>query len=588
MRKINLVLFLVLSVIFVAAGCDDNGNSGGNGSGNGGTTESSLCDSIGDSQDSDFIDCNVTVAALNSMEPGAVQQRGIVPTPGTGKINIPFLEDRDNRNFINVGIDFNGDGVIAPYDSGNGIQEEWAVLNHPAIISPLDLNFYFDIIDGAIDTEIPYNVTIILSDDPITTADTFTGDKPDNVSFIEGTIELSIFNFENFVDPDPDTIGSGAQSLNAALGSSGVTSRDTEIMIVNGVDIVTLSGVPDLPQSINTCVPNSIANSLAWLADTFNFDLMIDEGDGNMLPVDLSDIESIGNNLLNPLLNFFGDEGGLLTRNGMVVGVLPQNIVPIKNKFVEMNNIPVKTTEVNIDPMNPGALVEELKDRLEEGCIAELKLDLFNAQGQKIGGHMVNLSGYSLGAEFKTDDFGDPIPGTAGTKKLVFIDANHTVTDRDTGMIVPQNDVYDYNISGEDILIQNYMYGPNGTATVKLVGAIIQCVDLDSDETDFSMMVTSDELSIIHVVFDSPCPDKIGSITITNDGSVAFDWFRLGQTGTRTTPSAGRLEPGESVMLMVEFTCQVETDINGNITIKAVVGDSEMEVSIPVSVDVRR
>jgi hypothetical protein len=255
-----------------------------------------------------------------------------------------------------------------------------------------------------------------------------------------------------------------------------------------------------------------------------------------------------------------------------------------------MNNIPITTMEVDIDPENPGDLIEGLKDRLEEGCIAELKLLFFNAQGQKIGGHVVNMTGYSLGPSFNVDEFGDPIPGdTSGLKKLVFHDANHTVQDNETGEFIPQNDIYSFEINSEgEILIENYMYGPSGATTVKLVGAIVQCVDLESDETNFELSVTTDgDLSIIHKKFESPCPQPIGTITVTNNGDVPFDWFRLGLAGTKTTPTAGSLAPGESVVLTVEFTCNPPSDIMGNIRIKAVVGQTEQEFSIPVSVDVQ-
>jgi hypothetical protein len=301
-------------------------------------------------------------------------------------------------------------------------------------------------------------------------------------------------------------------------------------------------------------------------------------------------LESINNNLLNPFISFVDTEKGFVEENGVRKGVLPQNIKPLKDSFVSMNNIPVTTTLINIDPENPGDLIETLKDRLEEGCIAELLLPLFNAQGQQIGGHVVNLTGYSLGASFKVDDFGDPIPGdTSGLKKLVFHDANHTEFDKDTGQVIPQNDIYDYEITSDgEILIQNYMYGSAGTTTVKLVGAVIECIDLDSDETNFSFSAIPDgELSIIHKQFESLCPQPIGTITVTNNGNVPFDWFRLGIAGTKTTPSAGSLAPGESVVLMVEFTCNPPSDIMGNIRIKAVVGQEEKEISIPVSVDVQ-
>ena len=593
MRTKNTVLIMLLgfllSVLLVAGGCDSENGSGDSGGNVGGAT-STLCGSIDQSQDSDFIDCNVSVSVINEVEPAQTQQRSETNPIRTALINIPFLDDIENRNFVNAAIDFNSDGKIADYDTGNGVQKEWFVVNNPVIIFPFDYNFYFEIVDSQVDTGIPYNLTILLSDDSVKSAEEFNGEIPEGISFVEGPIKLSIFNFENFVDPDPEAFGAGKFNAGDGLTSADSTpTRGTQITTVDGVDIVILDGVPDLPQSINTCVPNSIANSIAWLADTFNFDLMIDDGEGGMLSVDLNNLESIANDLLNPFIFHIDNNQGFVMQNGQVKGMMGENIVPLKNSFLEMNSLPIKTTQINIDPENPGDLIEQLKDRLEEGCIAELLLQLFNAQGQKIGGHVVNMTGYSLGSSFNVDDFGDPIPGdTSGLKKLVFHDANHTVQDNETGEFVPQNDIYNFDIIAGEILIENYMYGSTGTTTVKLVGAIVQCVDLESDETDFSLSVVPDgDLSIVHTKFKSPCPQPIGTITVTNNGNVPFDWFRLGLLGTRTTPSAGSLNPGESVVLTVEFTCVPPSDVMGNIRIKAVVGQTEQEFSVPVSVDVQ-
>ena len=586
---IGLVFLLALSF-----SCDGDSNNG-NGDGGGDNTEvtSTLCGSIDQNQDSGFVDCGVSVSVLDINDLGLPETnlQGLGNPLGTAYINIPFTDTVENRNFVNAAIDFNEDGQIADYATANGTQKEWIVENSPVIVFPFDYNFYFQILDGAVDTGIPYNLRIILSDDSISSANEFNGAIPQDVSFVEGSLGLSVFDFVNMVDPDPEAFGSGESNVDGILTSSdSAVTRGTQIITADGVDIVILDGVPDLPQSINTCVPNSIVNSIAWLADTFDFNLMIDDGTGMMVPVDLNNLESIANDLLFPYIDHVTDNGGFLMQNGQVKGVLPQNIIPLKKSFVEKNDIPITTMQIDIDPDNPGDLIETLKDRLEEGCIAELLLQLFNAQGQKIGGHMVNLTGYSLGASFKVDDFGDPIPGdTSGLKKLVFHDANHSAQDPETREFVPQNDIYDYDISSDgEILIQNYMYGPPGTTTVKLVGAIVQCIDLDSDETNFSFSAIPDgELSIIHKQFESLCPQPIGTITVTNNGNVPFDWFRLGIAGTKTTPSAGSLAPGESVVLMVEFTCNPPSDIMGNIRIKAVVGQEEKEISIPVSVDVQ-
>ena len=581
---------LLLASSFSCDGESNNGSGDNDGGDNPGMVSTTLCGSILNSQDSDFIDCGTSVSVINSLGLPQTNLQGLGNPLGTSYITIPFTDTVENRNFVNAAIDFNQDGQIADYATANGTQKEWVVINNPVIIFPFDYNFYFNINDSDIDTGIAYNLIIMLSDNSISSASEFNGAIPQDVSFVEGSLGLSVFDFVNLVDPDPEAFGSGESSVEGVFTSSdSAVTRGTQIITADGVDIVILDGVPDLPQSFNTCFPNSVANSIAWLADTFNFNLMIDEG-GGMLPVDLNDLESINNNLLNPLISHIDTEEGFIVKNGERKGVGGAKMIPLKESFIKKNNIPVTAMKIDIDPENPGDLIETLKDRLEEGCIAELLLDLVDAQGEKIGGHVVNLTGYSLGASFKVDDFGDPIPGdTSGLKKLVFHDANHTEFDKDTGQVVPQNDIYDYDISSDgEILIQNYMYGSPGTTTVKLVGAIVQCVDLDSDDTNFSFTAIPDgELSIIHKKFVDNCPQPIGTITVTNNGNVPFDWFRLGLAGTKTTPSAGSLAPGESVVLTVEFTCNPPSDIMGEIRIKAVIGQEEMEISIPVSVDVQ-
>lgn len=589
-----MVSLLLTIALFIIGGCDGDG---GGGSGNTPPVLNTLCGSVESEQDSSFIDCSVSVSLINELgtnQTSQARQDEETDAVRTAILDIPFLTEAENRNFVNVVMDLNEDGVFADYGTVTGVQEEWIVRNTPVIVFPFDYNFYFQIRDDAVDTGTPYTIKVVLSDDTISSEDELNGGVPDNSSFIEGMIELSIFGFENMVDPDPEAFGAGeVDALQSSPGDEGVISstRGREIITVNGVDILVLDGVPDLPQSINTCVPNSIANSIAWLAKEFDFDLNITEGD-TQLPVDVNDIFSIADSLLNPLIIEYGDNNGFVMQNGQIRGVLPQNVVPIKEMFVQKNNIPIKTSEIDIDPENPGDLIEQIKDRLEDGCIAEAKLQLFNAQGQKIGGHMVNITGYSLGQSFdEFDGFGDPPAegDPSALKKLVFHDANHTVLDNDTGAPIPQNDIYNFDITQQnEILIENYAYGPPGTATVKLVGAIIQCVDVESEETTFDLTVTADgDLSITHIVFQSPCPQPIGTITITNTGDVPFDWFRMGVAGTRTTPPAGSLEPGESVTLTVEFTCDVAKDIMGEIIIKAMVGQNEKEFSFPLSVDVQ-
>ena len=595
-KYFNSFAVMVLMVFIVLGGyggCNSNNGAGDGGGGDTSEVTTTLCGSIDQEQDSGFIDCGASISVINNLGLATTSQRALGNPLGTAYLNIPFIDTVENRNFVNAAIDFNEDGNIADYDTANGTQKEWIVVNNPAIIFPFDYNFYFNITDDSVDTGIAYNLIIMLSDNTIESASEFNGTIPQDVSYIEGSIGLSVFDFVNMVDPDPEAFGSGEFNGNNALTPSDIgSSRGTEIISVDGVDIVILDGVPDLPQSVNTCVPNSIVNSIAWLADTFDFDLMIDDGEGGKFSVDLTNLESIGNDLLAPYIDHVTNSGGFLLENGQIKGVTGEKIVPLKNSFVENNNIPIKTTEININPENPGDLIETLKDRLEEGCIAELKFQLFNAQGQKLGGHVVTMTGYSLGSAFdKVDEFGDPLPGdSSSTRQIVVHDANHTVFDKETFEVIPQNDVYNYDInSNGEILIQNYTYGLEGTATVKLVGAIVECIDLDSDDTNFSFTAIPDgELSIIHKKFVDNCPQPIGTITVTNNGNVPFDWFRLGLAGTRTTPTAGTLQPGESVVLMVEFTCNPPSDIMGNIRIKAVVGQTEMEISIPVSVDVQQ
>jgi len=589
-----LAVLILMVALGTYGGCNGSGNNGDGGDGgmDDGIVTTTLCGSILNSQDSAFNGCGSSISVINDLGLPEINQRGIGEPLGTAYVNIPFTESVANRNFVNAAVDFNQDGEIANYSSDNGSQKEWIVENVPLIIFPFNYNFYFDIKDSNIDTETAYNLIIMASDETVQSADEFNGSIPVDVSFIEGTLGISVFDFVNMVDPDADAFGAGESSTETSFSGDELTSRGTEIMTVDGVDIVVLDGVPDLPQSVNTCVPNSIANSIAWLADTYDFDLMIKEGE-DTFNVDLTDLESINNDLLNPFISFVDTNDGFVKDNtGQRRGILPENIKPLKDSFVSMNNIPVNTTLINIDPENPGDLMETLKDRLEEGCIAELLFQMFNAQGQKIGGHVVNMTGYSLGSAFNNvDEFGDPVPGdTSNTKKIVIHDANHSGPPDESGLPAPQNDIYDYNITPDgDITIENYMYGPNGTATVKLVGAVVECVELDTNDTMFELEVTTDgELSIIHKKFVDNCPQPIGTITIKNTGDVEFDWFRLGLLGTKTTPSAGSLKPGEMVTLMVEFTCNPPSDVMGNIRIKAVVGQTEKEFSFPVSVDVQQ
>ncbi len=587
-RTVIFVVFIFLFSITFSTMCGcDNGSGGGipTNQDNGSGTVTSLCNATTASQDADVMGCGVSVAIISPVESGGKATSTDAQSVRYARLNMPFLSEAQDRNFLNVAIDFSNDELFGDYTTAEGSQSEWVIKNVPIAVFPVDYNFYFTIMDSTVTTGVDYRIRIILSENHVSSFDDLTGGTLSGTSYMEGLTELTLFEFENMVDPDPDLYGTGGRNGEITTSydnSSGLAGKTK--MEVGGVKIVVMDGVYDSPQSTNTCLLNAITNSIAWLATNFGFDVNIDISEGNateteIAQVDLTKWDSIEGDLFLPLYWEYEEKKGLIIdKNGTVYGAHPDSMVSIKKGFVSHNNLPIETEEIKVDPQNPRDFIKQLKVRLEAGCMVELLWHLFRANGDKIGGHVVNLTGYSLGPAF-----GDP-PAQADQNAsdiLVVHDANHSKTD-ENGAPVPQNDVYSVTINDQnEIIINNYPYGTEGTATTQLIGAIIECVDFD-----FTAMADGD-LSVVHLKNEDSCPWFIGAITVTNTGSFAFDWYRMAMPGIKITPTGGALQPGESETLTVEFSCNPLTDINGDIIIKAVAGQAAKSISIPVSVDVQ-
>ncbi len=202
----------------------------------------------------------------------------------------------------------------------------------------------------------------------------------------------------------------------------------------------------------------------------------------------------------------------------------------------------------------------------------------------------VNFSGSRIRSSAIQGDVRADDQGVEGvTVSLSGEASDEDVTDADgaysfTGL--PAGD-YTITISGYDT--ERYEFsetsksvevGPSETRVVDFTGT--------EEQGDLEISVSPSSVSATHYVGESECPQLVGTVTLTNVGSVATGWnVESDHTAIETDLSSGQLEPGESVEVDVEFNCETTDSVEAELTFTASIeGGESVEATVSVTVTV--
>ena len=118
---------------------------------------------------------------------------------------------------------------------------------------------------------------------------------------------------------------------------------------------------------------------------------------------------------------------------------------------------------------------------------------------------------------------------------------------------------------------------------------------LDGESTTYtptpSALIETDkaELVFTHIVTVTDCPQAIGSITISNPGNEVVHWSYVIEDGFADmhfdfSPYSGTLQPGESVMISVQFNCYSADVGDTVVTFDATTDDGTRQESVDVTI----
>jgi hypothetical protein len=97
--------------------------------------------------------------------------------------------------------------------------------------------------------------------------------------------------------------------------------------------------------------------------------------------------------------------------------------------------------------------------------------------------------------------------------------------------------------------------------------------------------IPEENVSFLHIVGSSPCPQTAGTFQIQNtgSGSVTFN-VSSSNSAIDVAPAGGSLPPGGSITVTVLFNCSTQTSFNASIDVTAsdITGGGEDSASIPV------
>lgn len=356
-------------------------------------------------------------------------------------VSVPYTRDSSDYAFMNVALDLNKDGVIAPYAAGEETQEEWIIQNMPARILAAEGNsFSFQLYDETVEERNDFPLSAMLT---AKTVEKWTGEptKPSaatriNVAAVEQDEVRPRFS------PALDGLGSGGFPADL-FAANYAFARESEIpdappanyrgRELSGAEDGTgagaegaggaaapsfnqfHSGLPDKLQGRNECVPTSVANSIMWMKDEYNF---------NDLNLNMDQIIAE----LKTDFHWTADNG---------VNV-PRYFLAGKRAFTTRHSLPIVTHQVG-GRFDTG-IVAKIAEELKKGQDVEIDMEygLYDSPTsyRRVGGHMVTVVGAWTAGESQFLDMHDPLSPGPGTLDIYKIDGTRVVNYRYQGRTV--------------------------------------------------------------------------------------------------------------------------------------------------------
>ncbi|MBX3273646.1 MAG: hypothetical protein KF729_25505 [Sandaracinaceae bacterium] len=279
-----------------------------------------------------------------------------------GAVTVPVTASE--VRLLNVVVDLDGSGTIAPYAVPDGTQEEWVVRNLPVAPGATSVTAHFELLDPARDREVELHATYDTAP-----RDAAPGLTSDGGTALHRRLVMTTVMRPALADPADGYVGQGAGG-----DPNEAWTRETpgDVDVPGGLY---RAGLPHVPQAVNSCVLHSIAANLAWLARIHDFPECLTNADQGF-GVDSSEtIHELGYRI--------GDLGGFAYEGDR--GVLPSEIFPAKNRLVAALDLPI-TSEELMDPS-----FEAIAAAMRQGCVVEIVLTFEGLMGR----HMTALSGFA-------------------------------------------------------------------------------------------------------------------------------------------------------------------------------------------------
>ena len=502
---------------------------------------------------------------------------GGIPT-GKAYFTLGFVKDLQDRRFVNVVVDLNGDGAWAAYPAGQAGQAEWVAQNMSAHVAPTEqYSFVFDIVDVSALSRRDFKARVIVTDRPIGVQSEAAGwdggvpaDRLASADFTVGRVRT--FEVDDVMTPDPDGLGSTGAALAAAfplhallfdmfpkaIAATPVPSRLKDATIT---DSVYHAGVPHISQGHNECIPTSAATSLLWLANKYNF--------RDRMPASQAD-------LIAELKTAFK----WTRRSGVFVAKTKESptgegYLEGMGKFVRDRGLPIEVHQFggrfddNIFPQ----IVAELK----KGQDVNLDLEYQNpATGNRVAGHGVTVvGGWATSTGTTYLDIRDPASAGTGVSSYLVEGSNLVGFRRPLRVFI------------------RFAFAESPSSAAGTPPPVVNPPPPPAPPPPGpSVVVNPSSLAVVHIMGTTPCPTPVGSFFVGESAVGAVSWtitdIPVWLTLSRTSGTLNTTADVQEVS--VAFNCNVQSKGSYTAVLKVTgkdgAGNETGTVNVTVSVNV--
>ena len=526
---------------------------------------------------------------------------GGVPT-GKGYFTVGFVKDIQDRRFVNIAVDFNGDGTWTTYPVGQTTQTEWVAQNMSAYVALSETySFPFSIDDVSILARGNFKARVMMSERPIAVtseAAGWNGTVPGGaLASADFTVaKVKTFDVDALASPDPDELGTTGASLAAPLPLQALFNMVPKAAAAPSpairlladatiTDSVYHPGVPNLVQGHNECIPTSTANSLLWLADKYKFK---DKMPGT--PADL----------ISELKTDFK----WTARSGVYVASSKENptgdgYLNGMGKFVNDRNLPIDVHQIGgrFDDNIFAKVMAELKKG--QDVILDLEYQL-PVTGRRIAGHGITIvGGWTASTGTNYLDVHDPANASAGTSSYA-VDGTTMGKAQTLAEKVRPGGTFR---KGANVYIRfAFAESPSSTTGTPPVTPVTPTPVTPPPSTQPppsttptpvpSVLVNPTSLAVVHVMGTSPCPTRVGSFFVGESAVGALSWTITGiPTWLTLSKTSGTLATtADAQEVSVDFNCNVPSkgaySAVLTVTGKDASGNTTGSVNVTVTVNV--